>query len=61
MLGNLTGLLSLGEAAVHCGISQKTLERHIRAQRIRAVKVGRRTYVPAEEEPTNEVHLGVEG
>lgn len=49
MLGNMTGLLSLGEAAVHCGISQKTLERHIKAGRVRRVKVGRRTYVPAEE------------
>jgi excisionase family DNA binding protein len=49
MLSSLTGLLSLAEAAIHCGISQKTLERHIRAGRIRRVKVGRRTFVPAEE------------
>ena len=49
MLSSLTGLLSLGEAAIHCGISQKTLERHVRAGRIRTVKVGRRTFVPAEE------------
>jgi excisionase family DNA binding protein len=49
MLSSLTGLLSLAEAAIHCGISQKTLERHIRAGRIRTVKVGRRTFVPAEE------------
>ena len=49
MLSSLTGLLSLGEAALHCGVSQKTLERHIRAGRMRTVKVGRRTYVPAEE------------